>query len=234
MYWFNFLSAGFLLCLLWAGLLLSRWATARQGEQYGRLRELATLDARIRRLSPASSALRDLDADGGVVSLLQEVLRDDLNRIRALDPARMDVEQRLCQLEDAPAPTADGSHAAVATESELVATQRRIQQALGIFTELYRARRISAGQWQMARDRLQELGIRVTVNSCLVMAQRAVEQADGTTALAYFQRAERLLALQGLPMAEKEQKKRYLEQERARLLQPDHLLSVGRAPYTTT
>jgi len=227
MFWFNFLLVGLLLCLMWAGLLLARWATVRQREQYWKLGQLSVLDSRSQRMADVARALRRMDADQQMLDSLQQVLRDDLNRIRALDPSRTDIDQQLQALESPVAPLsreAQGGGAAVATEPELTAVQRQIQQALGVFTELYRAGRISASQWQTARDRLQELGIRVTVNSCLLMAQRAIEQEDGVRAVSYFSRAERLLNMTGLPAQEKEQKKRELKQERERALSQRSLL----------
>ena len=226
--WVNFLLPGVMLCLMWAGLLLARWAAGRQNEQHHKLHQLMQLEARRQRLSEIAQALRQLEVDAEVWRLLQQILRDDLSRIRALDPSRTDIDQQIQQLEAMGPPPASSMEGgpAVATESELSVTHRHIQRALVLFTELYRGKRISAGQCQTARDRLQELGVRVTVNSCLLMAQRAVEQEDSLRALSCFQRADRLLTMKGLPAEEKEQKKRYLHQERERLLNKEMVLET--------
>jgi|SRR5690554_4428538 len=225
--WVNFLLLGVMLCLIWVGLLLAGWAAGRQNEQHRKLYELTLLEGRRQRLADVAQALRQLEVDADVWKLLQQILRDDLNRIRALDPSRTDIEQQIQQLEASGPPPVSSTEGgpAVATESELRGTHRHIQRALVVFTELYRGKRISAGQYQVAQDRLQELGVRVTVNSCLLMAQRAVDQEDSLRALSCFQRADRLLAMKGLPAQEKEQKKRYLHQERERLLNSDAVLA---------
>lgn len=225
--WVNFLLPGVLLCLMWVGLLLARWAAGRQNEQHWKLHQLTLLEARRQQLAGVAQALRQLEVDAEVWTLLQQILRDDLNRIRALDPSRTDIEQQIQQLEASAPPPGSSTEGgpAVATESELRVAHRHIQRALVLFTDLYRGKRISAGQCQTARDRLQELGVRVTVNSCLLMAQRAVDQEDSLRALSCFQRADRLLAMKGLPAHEKEQKKRYLHQERERLLSRDTVLT---------
>lgn len=229
--WVNFLLPGVILCLMWAGLLLARWAAGRQHEQHWKVHRLTLLERRRQWLTEVAQALRPLEVDADVWTMLQQILRDDLNRIRALDPSRTDIEQQLQQLEAWGPPSVSSTEGgpAVATESELRGTHRHIQGALVFVTELYRDKRISAGQCQMARDRLQELGVRVTVNSCLLMAQRAVDQEDSLRALSCFQRADRLLAMKGLSAREKEQKKRYLHQERERLLNRDAALGSATA-----
>lgn len=215
---FNIFLLGFLLALLWAGLLLARWASTRQSEQYSRLYQLTVLERRSQQLWSTYDALHRLEADAEVLGLFQQLLRSDLQRIRTLDPARTEIEQQLQKLDsDARSSRPQSGSPAVATEAELKVTHRHIQQALSLLTRLYRDKRISASQCQMARDRLQTHGIRVTVDSCLLMAQQAVEQEDSLRALSCFQRAERLLTLKGLSAQEKEQKKQYLHAERERL-----------------
>ena len=216
----NLLFIVLLLCLLWAGLLLAKWALTQQSEQYWKLRQLSELDNRRQQSYEAGRALQQMDTEPEVLSLLFATLLQDIQRIQTLDPARTDLDRQLKEAEAGSrqqASHASGGSAAVATEQELVVAQRHIQRAMQIFIDLYKAEKISASQFESARDKLRMLGIRVAVNSSLLMAQRAVDQEDGVRAMSCFRRAESLLGMRGLPVAEKQEKQAYIKAERDRL-----------------
>lgn len=107
----------------------------------------------------------------------------------------------------------------MATEQELTMAQRHIQKTVSIFNELYRADRISAGQWDSARRKLRLLGLRVAVNSCLLMAQQALEREDAIRAMSCYRRAESLLHMRGMSPEEKQEKLAYIQAERERVFE---------------
>lgn len=217
----SFLLSIVLFCLMMAGLVLARWALQLQVEHYQKLQQLARLDDRRQVLYETSRALQQMDIDADVLSLLFSALLDDLRNMIRLDPSRGDLDK---QIKDAEAGSKlkgggskSGGSAAVATEEELVMTQRHIQRALQVVVDLYRADRISASQFQSSRDKLRLLGIQVAVNSCLLMAQNAAEHEDTVRAMACYRRAESLLNMRGVPPAEKSEKLAYISTERDRL-----------------
>jgi hypothetical protein len=231
-----FLLSIMLFCLMIAGLVLARWAWQLQGEHYQKLQQLALLDGRRKVLYDTSRALQQMDIDTDVLSLLFSALLDDLRHMIRLDPSRRDLDK---QIKDAEAGSKlkgggskSGGSAAVATEEELIMTQRHIQRALQVVIDLYRADRISASQFQSARDKLRLLGIRVAVNSCLLMAQNASEREDTMRAMACYRRAESLLNMRGMPPSEKSEKLAYINGERERLFNTGHrglLLMAGQS-----
>ena len=123
----NLLFIVLLLCLLWAGLLLAKWALTQQSEQYWKLRQLSELDNRRQQIYEAGRALQQMDTEPEVLSLLFATLLQDIQRIQTLDPARTDLDRQLKEAEAGSrqqASHASGGSAAVATEQELVVAQR--------------------------------------------------------------------------------------------------------------
>ena len=163
-----------------------------------------------------------METDPEVVALLFGSLLEDLRAIKFLDPVRSDLDKQIKEAEAASkhsgGSASAGSSAAVATEEELTMTQRHIQRAMKIFVSMYKNDEISAGQYQSCRDKLRVLGLRVAVNSCLLMAQRAVDSEDAVKAMSCFRRAESFLGMRGLPGAEIAEKKNYIQAERERLI----------------
>ena len=86
-----------------------------------------------------------------------------------------------------------------------------------LLSEFYRAGTISAGQLESARSKLRILGLRVAVNSCLLMAQRSMEEEDTIRAMSCYRRAESLLNMRGMPADEKQEKLAYISAERQRV-----------------
>ncbi|HBX37146.1 MAG TPA: hypothetical protein DEG76_07640 [Pseudohongiella sp.] len=216
----NLLTIFFLLLLLWAGLLLAKWALHHQSEQYWRLRQLASVDERRRQIYEASRALLQMDTDPEILQPLYETLANDIKTIQRLDPSRSDLDAQLKEAETAGRKRGSGSaggSAAVATEQELSVAQRHIQRALQIAMDLYKGEKISASQFESARDKLRTLGLRVAVNSSLLMAQKAIEHEDGIRAMSCYRRAESLLGMRGLPQDEKRDKLAYIKAEREKL-----------------
>jgi hypothetical protein len=97
--------------------------------------------------------------------------------------------------------------------------QRQIQKAVSVLDELYRADKISAGQMESSRSKLRVLGLKMAVNSCLLMAQQSLEQEDAMTAMSCYRRAESLLHMRGMPPAEKQEKLAYITAERQRVFE---------------
>jgi hypothetical protein len=230
----NLLLIVCLLLLLWAGLVLAKWALQQQTAQYWLLSELATLDARRKELQDCARALQKMDADSEILGVLFDAALSDITRIQQLDPARSDLDRYRKEADLINRQTAEangGGSAAVATEAELVVAQRHIEHGLRIFTELYQSGRIGASQFESARSRLRTLGLRVAVNSSLLMAQRAVDQEDGIRAMACFRRAESLLGMRGLSTVERQEKQAYISAERERLFSSQNrgllMLAVG-------
>lgn len=217
-----FLSTLFLLCLMLAGLLLAQQAAQRQGQHVNRLSRLSALESRRKQIHQTARALQQMETDPEVLSLLFGSLLEDLHTIKALDPARLDLDKQIKEAEAASRQSTGGgnagSSAAVATEEELTMTQRHIQRAMKIFVAMYKSDKISAGQYQACRDKLRMLGLRVAVNSCLLMAQRAVDSEDAIKAMSCFRRAESFLSMRGLPGAEIAEKKNYIKAEREKLI----------------
>lgn len=212
----------FLLCLMLAGLLVAQRAGQMQGQHVNRLSRLSALETRRKQMYDTARALQQMDADGDVLSLLYGSLLDDLQTIKSLDPARSDLDK---MIKDADAGSklkssgsgASGSSAAVATEEELTMTQRHLQRAMNMLMRMYKEDKISAGQYQACREKLKMLGIRIAVNSCLLMAQRAVDNEDGIKAMSCYRRAESFLGMKGLPREEKQEKLAYIGSEREKL-----------------
>lgn len=216
----EYLLIVFLLGLICVGLWVAQWAWHQQLLHYQTLQMLTFLDGRRKQLSEAVSALQQMDIPANILVMLFQALAEDIRQIIKLDPRRDDLSDALQRAEQGAKKQGQSSgagSAAVATEQELMVAQRHIQRALRIFMELYQGEKISASQYQGARDDLRLLGLRIAVNSSLLMAQRAVDQEDGIKAMACFRRAESLLGMRGLPADEKQEKLEYIKQERERL-----------------
>src|SRR5690606_25002840 len=217
----NLLAVLLCLVLMLAGLMLAVWAGRLQAIQFQTIKQLATQEHRRAVLHETTLALQRMETDADVLKLLFTALCQDLRRMVELDPARKDLEKQLQETETASrqvnAAQSAGSSAAVATEQELIVAQRHIQRALQILGELYRIDRISAGQYESSRNKLRLLGLRVAVNSCLLMAQRALGQEDTVRAMSSYRRAESLLHMRGMPAEEKQEKLAYIDAERQRL-----------------
>ena len=217
-----FLSTLFLLCLMLAGLVVAQQAAQRQGHHVSRLSRLSALESRRKQVHQTARALQQMETDPEVLALLFGSLLEDLQTIKTLDPARNDLDKLIKESEAGSklsgSSGAAGSSAAVATEEELSMTQRHIQRAMKIFVSLYKSDQISASQYQACRDKLRMLGLRVAVNSCLLMAQRAVDSEDAVKAMSCFRRAESFLSMKGLPGAEISEKRTYIRTEREKLM----------------
>lgn len=217
-----FLTTLFLLCLMLVGLMLAQQAAQRQGQHVSRLSRLSALESRRKQVHQTARALQQMETDPEVVALLFGSLLEDLQAIKFLDPVRSDLDKQIKEAEAASKQSGGsasaGSTAAVATEEELTMTQHHIQRAMKIFVSMYKSDKISAGQYQSCRDKLRLLGLRVAVNSCLLMAQRAVDSEDTVKAMSCFRRAESFLGMRGLPGAEIAEKKNYILAERERLM----------------
>lgn len=214
----------FFLLLMIAGLMLAAWASRLQAIQYQTLRQLTALEQRREVVQESARALQRMETDPDVLAILFGALAEDLRRMQELDPARKDLDKHIQEAEAAArqksgGPGAAGSSAAVATEQELTMAQRHIQKALSIFNELYRADKISAGQLESSRNKLRVLGMRVAVNSCLLMAQQSLEHEDTIRAMSCYRRAESLLHMRGMPPAEKQEKLAYIAAERHRVFE---------------
>lgn len=211
------------LVLMLAGLMLAAWAGRLQAIQYQILRQLAALDQRRAMLQETGRALQRMDTDPEVLAMLFGSLAQDLRRMIELDPTRKDLEKQMQEAESASkqktAQQNAGGSAAVATEHELTVAQHHIQKGLHLLNELYRADKISAGQLESARSKLRVLGLRVAVNSCLLMAQRSLEQEDTIRAMSCYRRAESLLHMRGMPADEKQEKLAYINAERRRVFE---------------
>jgi hypothetical protein len=216
----EYLLLVFLLGLICVGLWVAQWAWHQQLLHYQTLQILSSLDSRRKQLSEAVYALQQMDIPSDILVMLFQALAEDIRQIIKLDPRREDLSEALQRAEKGArkqGQSEGAGSAAVATEQELMVAQRHIQRALRIFMELYQGEKISASQYQGARDDLRLLGLRIAVNSSLLMAQRAVDQEDGIKAMACFRRAESLLGMRGLPTDEKKEKLEYIKQERERL-----------------
>lgn len=201
---------------------MAQQAAQRQGQHVDRLSRLSALESRRKQVHQTARALQQMETDPEVLSLLFGSLLEDLQTIKALDPVRLDLDKQIKDAEAASRQSTGGanagSSAAVATEEELTMTQRHIQRAMKVFVAMYQSDKISASQYQACRDKLRMLGLRVAVNSCLLMAQRAVDSEDAIKAMSCFRRAESFLSMRGLPGAEIAEKKSYINAEREKLI----------------
>ncbi|MDO9477855.1 MAG: hypothetical protein Q7L07_14185 [Pseudohongiella sp.] len=216
----NLLPIIFFLVLMLAGLMLAGWAAQLQAAQYQALSQLALLDQRRQSVQEVGRALQSMDVDTDILSTMYGTMIEDLKQMQALDPVRNDLNRHIQEAEAAMRPRsnpASGGSAAVATEQELLVAQRHIQKALQMFADLYRHDKISAGQFENTKNKLRLLGVRVSVNSCFLMAQKAMEQEDTIRAMSLFRRAESLLSVRGIPAPEKQEKLAYIKAERQRV-----------------
>jgi len=201
---------------------MAQQAAQRQGQHVSRLRRLSALESRRKQVHQTARALQQMETDPELLALLFGSLLEDLHTIKTLDPARTDLDTLIREAEKGSklsgGSTKAGSSAAVATEEELTMTQRHIQRGMKIFVSLYKSDKISASQYQSCRDKMRSLGMRVAVNSCLLMAQRAVENEDAVKAMSCFRRAESFLSMKGLPNAEIADKATYIKTEREKLM----------------
>jgi hypothetical protein len=222
----NLLPIIFLLMLMLAGLMLANWAAQLQEQQYQILSQLAMLDQRRQSVQEVGRALQRMDVDPEVLGVFYSALIDDLKSMQALDTGRSDLSKHIQEAEAAmrtrSTPASSGS-AAVSNEKDLLIAQRQVQDAMQIFADLYRNNKITEGQFENSKTKLQLLGIRVSVNSCFLMAQQAVEREDSIRAMKFFQRAESLLNARGLPVQEKQEKLAYIKAERARVVQTSQI-----------
>lgn len=209
----------FCLLLMLAGLMLAAWAARLQAVQYETLKQLSSLEQRCDAVKDVARALQRMDFDPEALAILFSTLAQDLRRIQELDAQRKDLDRHIQDAESAARQKASsaGGSAAVATEQELTVAQRHIQNAVYIFNMLYRADKISAGQLEASRSKLRLLGLRMAVNSCLLMAQRSLEQEDTIRAMSCYRRAESLLHMRGIPPAEKQEKLMYIAAERRKV-----------------
>lgn len=218
------LSIMFFLLLMIAGLVLAAWAARLQAIQYQTLSQLTALERRGEIIQEAGQALQRMDTDADILAILYGALAEDLRLMQQLDPTRSDLDKAIQQAEASArqksgAQAASGGSAAVATEKELMMAQRQIQKAVNVLDELYRADKISAGQMESSRNRLRVLGLKMAVNSCLLMAQQSLEQEDAINAMSCYRRAESLLHMRGMPPAEKQEKLAYITAERQRVFE---------------
>lgn len=218
----NLLPIIFLLMLMLAGLMLAGWAAQLQAEQYQTLSQLAMLDQRRQNVQEVGRALQRMDVEPEVLGVIYSSLIDDLKSMQALDPGRGDLSKHIQEAEAAMRPRstpASSGSAAVSTEKDLLIAQRHVQRAMQMLADLYRSNKITAGQLETNKTKLQLLGIRISVNSCFLMAQQAMEHEDSMRAMTFFRRAESLLNVRGVPAQEKHEKLAYIRTERARVLE---------------
>jgi len=218
----NLLPIIFFLMLMMAGLMLAGWAAQLQAAQYETLSQLAALDHRRQGIQEVGRALQRMDVEPEVLSAIYGSLVEDLKQMQALDPARSDINKHIQEAEAAmrprSAPASSGSPA-LATEKELMLAQAQVHKAMHMLGDLYRGDKISASQYEANKNKLQLLGIRVSVNSCFLMAQQAMEREDTARAMSFFRRAESLLNTRGVPVQEKQEKLAYIDGERTRVLE---------------
>lgn len=217
----NLLPIIFLLMLMLAGLLLASWAAQLQAEQYQTLSRLAMLDQRRQSMQEVGRALQRMDVEPDVLGLMYGSLIEDLKHMQALDPGRGDLSKHIQEAEAAMRPrsnSATSGSAAVSTEKDLQIAQRHVKTAMLIIADLYRNNKISAGQFETSKIKLQQLAIQVSVNSCFLMAQQAMEQEDSMRAMSFLSRAEILLAGNAVPAHEKLDKLAYIKTERAKVM----------------
>jgi hypothetical protein len=218
----NLLPIVFLLMLMLAGLMLAGWAAQLQAEQYQTLSQLSMLDQRRQSVQEVGGALQRMDVEPEVLGVIYSSLIDDLKTMQALDPGRGDLSKHIQEAEAAMRPRstpASSGSAAVSTEKDLLIAQRHVQRAMQMLADLYRSNKITAGQLETNKSKLQLLGIRISVNSCFLMAQQAMEHEDSMRAMTFFRRAESLLNVRGVPAQEKHEKLAYIRTERARVLE---------------
>jgi len=218
----NLLPIIFCLVLMMAGLMLAGWAAQLQAVQYETLSQLAALDHRRQSVQEVGRALQRMDVDPEILGVIYGSLVEDLKQMQALDPARKDINKYIQEAEAAMrprnTPTSNGSPA-LATEKELMLAQAQVRKAMHILGDLYQSDKIGASQFEAYKNKLQLLGIRVSVNSCFLMAQQATEREDTLRAMSFLRRAESLLDVRGLPVQEKQEKLAYIDGERTRALE---------------
>lgn len=211
-----------MLMLMLAGLMQACWAAQLQAEPYQTLSQLAMLDQRRQNVQEVGRALQSMDVEPEVLGVIYSSLIDDLKSMQALDSGRGDLSKHIQEAEAAMRPRstpASSGSAAVSTEKDLLIAQRHVQRAMQMPADLYRSDKITAGQLETNKTKLPLLGIRISVNSCFLMAQQAMEHEVSMRAMTFFRRAESLLSVRGVPAQEKHEKLAYIRTERARVLE---------------
>ncbi len=212
----------FLFLLMLASLMLAGFAVRRQQQNVRSLRQLTLLERRTEGVTDTLDVLSSMGAGPSVLGPGYQSLLDDLHRIRELDPRREDLDRTVTAAEANAKKKADTSRreqAAVASERELLVVRNHLSRAQTLLQRFHRARRLSASEFQQAREDLRAVALAVGVNSFLLMATRALEAGNTIKAFSCYRKAESMLRASHLSESEKQQRLQAIESDKSRLIQ---------------
>jgi len=212
----------FLFLLMLASVMLAGFAVRRQQESVRSLRHLTLLERRTEAVTDMLEVLASMGAGISVLGPGYQSLLDDLRRMRELDPLREDLERAVTAAEASAKKKADATRrdqAAVASERELLAVRNHLNRAQTLLQRFHRARRLSASEFQQAKEDLRQVALAVGVNSFMLMATRAQEAGNAIKAFSFYRKAESVLRSSHLSDSEKQQRMQVIESDKARLIQ---------------
>lgn len=184
-----------LLALMVGSLVLVRLAEEHQERNLIRLYRLAALDKRRATIINVIKNLKDFDDNPEVMRVLNQALKNDLQRIQKLDPTRGVIEQGAA----AKSAGADSKRSKVedrtslSSEREVIKARAYINDALALIRNLYQARKVSGEALESTARHLGMLSALVGVNSNIHMAEQSMARADSNKALGHYRAAESYL-----------------------------------------
>lgn len=214
--------------VLIGSLYMSKTATRMQEDLLHRLQSLTTLERRRISTRDAIRVIESMDDDQDLLKALYASLKADLIRLKELDPGRPGIDSEINQAAPRATPGAnkagDPNRAARLEKMTSFQTMREVAIAGGVITEamtilrrLSRFRKISAVQFEVAKNRLRYLSALISVNSSIKMAQMAAENHDHLHALTCYRKAESVLQMGVLSGREKADKAAQIATEKSRL-----------------
>ncbi len=217
------MTVSLLLALMVGSLLIVRLTQERQETQLIRLYRLAALDRRSSALRKVIQGLKSVDDNPEVIRVLNQVMKNDLQRIQKLDPTRnvneKDTRQSSGDSSKAEKPNAAGLSKAdqktsLSSEREMLRARAHITDALALIRHLYQVGHVSGEQLESTARHLGTLSAMVGANSNLRMGEEALQRGDTRKALSYYRAAEGFLHNGPLSGPEGAKKLAYIQQRR--------------------
>lgn len=190
--------------LMVVSLYVARFAQDQQEKNMVRLYRLSALDRRRVATKDLIRAIKGMDDNPDLMRLLNGSLKDDLQSIQTLDPARSDLDDEIRQAQKLSAHSDSAkieemseerkkrlaSNTSFASDREISINRSYINEALVTVKRLHASRKVRADQMTSIASYLAMLSVSVAVNSQLLMGERALQHGDKIKALGCFRKAE--------------------------------------------
>lgn len=190
--------------LVVVSLYIARFAQDQQEKNVARLYSLAALDRRRVATKDIIRALKALDENPELMRVFNTSLKNDLQRIQTLDPARKDLDEEIRQAQKL-STAGDASKAdemseerrnrlvgntSFSSEREISYNRNYINEALLAVKRLHGAGQIRSDQLDSIASYLAMLSVSVSVNSLIKIGEQALKNGDRIKALGFFRKAE--------------------------------------------